>query len=90
MPYLNERERKGIDPYVDPLVAWVRQAKLLPGGLNYIVTRIAQAYLGDDPRYLRYNDVIGALEAAKLEMYRRAAGPYEDKKAKENGDVWRV
>jgi len=32
--------------------------------------------------------VIGALEACKLEFYRRAVVPYEDKKIKENGDVY--
>lgn len=32
-------------------------------------------------------EIIGALEATKLEIYRRLIGPYEDTKLKKNGDV---
>jgi hypothetical protein len=35
-----------------------------------------------------YNDVIGALECCKLELYRRMVAPYENTKIKENGDVY--
>ena len=31
---------------------------------------------------------MGALECAKLELYRRVAAPYEDVKIMENGDVY--
>ena len=31
--------------------------------------------------------MIGALESAKLELYRRSIALYEDTKIKENGDV---
>jgi len=34
------------------------------------------------------NAIIGALECAKLELYRRVAAPYEDDKIAENGDVY--
>lgn len=36
----------------------------------------------------RVNSGIGALEAAKLEFYRRVVAPYEDKKIFDNGDVY--
>tara|TARA_Y100000296_G_C5178378_1_gene261563 strand:+ start:2143 stop:2556 length:414 start_codon:yes stop_codon:yes gene_type:complete len=32
--------------------------------------------------------ILGAVECAKLELYRRAVVPYEKKKIKENGDVY--
>ena len=32
--------------------------------------------------------LIGVLECAKLELYRRVAAPYEDDKIDENGDVY--
>jgi len=38
--------------------------------------------------YTFINDCVGALEGAKLELYRRVASPYEDKKIAENGDVY--
>ena len=38
--------------------------------------------------YATINDIIGALEGAKMEFYRRVVAPYEDEKIKENGDVY--
>lgn len=32
--------------------------------------------------------MVGALESAKLELYRRKVSPYEDQKIEANGDVW--
>lgn len=59
-----------------------------PGDLNYLFTRLAHAYMGaKGKKYAVINDIIGALEAAKLEFYRRVAAPYEDTKITENGDV---
>jgi hypothetical protein len=33
------------------------------------------------------NDIIGVLEAAKTEFYRRIIAPYEDIKIQDNGDM---
>lgn len=38
--------------------------------------------------YQTYNDMLGALECAKLELYRRKISPYEDTKIELNGDVY--
>jgi hypothetical protein len=60
-----------------------------PGDLNYLLTKVCLRYLNyKGERYQVYNDIIGALECCKLEMYRRAIAPYEDVKIKENGDVY--
>jgi hypothetical protein len=61
-----------------------------PGALNYLITQLINRYLGDhDPvRYQTINDIVGALEGAKMELYRRVAVPFEDLKRKENGDVY--
>ncbi|WP_439397023.1 DUF6899 family protein [Bradyrhizobium sp. PMVTL-01] len=34
------------------------------------------------------NDVLGALDGAKAEFYRRVAAPYEDAKIADSGDVY--
>lgn len=60
-----------------------------PGQLNYLITMACDSYfkrMGAD--YQRINDVIGALEGAKMEFYRRIAAPYEDEKMATNGDVY--
>jgi hypothetical protein len=41
-------------------------------------------------RYALLNEAIGALECAKIELYRRLAAPYEDEKRQETGDVYRA
>lgn len=59
-----------------------------PGELNYLITIMVQSYLGPCPKYSDFNAAVGALESAKLELYRRMIAPYEDTKIKENGDVY--
>jgi len=39
---------------------------------------------------VQINEVIGVLECAKLELYRRVAAPYEERKRIENGEVYAV
>lgn len=59
------------------------------GELNYMITDLISHYFeAHGGRYQQINDVLGALEAAKLEFYRRVAAPYEDTKIIENGDVY--
>lgn len=59
-----------------------------PGELNFQITCLIKKYLGDNLSYSLINDVVGALEGAKLEFYRRVVAPYEDDKILENGDIY--
>jgi hypothetical protein len=59
------------------------------GELNYQITMLCIAFMEREGKtYDAINTVVGALECAKLEFYRRAAAPYEDGKIKQNGDVY--
>lgn len=59
------------------------------GELNYIITRILNRYVEQrGESYQTFNDIVGALECAKLEYYRRVIAPYEAQKAHDNGDVY--
>lgn len=83
MPYVNQAERERLE--AKPALPAVTGA----GSLNYLLTRVITRFLKDNPNdYQTYNDIVGALEGAKLEVYRRLIAPYEDKKRKENGDVY--
>lgn len=86
-------------PYVTPDARLRLEAGDPPrnaGELNYALTRLVDAYLvarageAGRMRYAHVNEVIGVLECAKLELYRRVAAPYEDGKQAETGDVYRV
>ena len=80
MPYIKPDRR-------EPLIQ-SREAES-PGELNFLLSRELVTYL--DRKGLSYhtiNDVIGALEGAKQEFYRRVVAPYEDLKIRENGDIY--
>lgn len=86
MPYIPEAERAPLDQAF-PVTA---------GELNYSITLLCDNYLAykcalnERVGYREINEVVGVLECAKLEFYRRIAAPYEDKKMQENGDVYTV
>lgn len=59
------------------------------GVLNYLITCLVKQYLKDNhEKYSTYNDIIGALENCKLELYRRMIASYEDQKINDNSDVY--
>ena len=60
-----------------------------PGELNYQFTMVALNYIDNNGLcYQSLNDIVGALECAKQEFYRRVVVPYEKQKRKDNGDVY--
>lgn len=60
------------------------------GELTYAFSDTIDDYLGgkEEINFVAFAEVLGALEATKLEFYRRIVAPYEEKKLKENGDVF--
>lgn len=85
MPYLLPTDRARLDAAIDAL-ANLMTPEQRAGELNYIINRLMLKMTGQG-KYRDINELIGALECAKLEFYRRKAAPYEDKKAAENGDL---
>ena len=60
-----------------------------PGELNFALTTLVLEYIQRHKlSYTVLNECLGALEAAKLEFYRRMIVPYEYRKRAENGDVY--
>jgi hypothetical protein len=89
MPYIDQHRR--LEIYYD------RDAAETAGELNYLITDMINGFLlkaaSTDPpitqlKYEHINAVIGVLECAKLELYRRIAAPYEDCKKDINGEVY--
>ena len=83
MPYIKEERRREFHRTLG--------AAQDVGELNYQITCLINKYMfvkGES--YQTYNDIMGALEGAKLELYRRKIAPYEDKKCEENGDVYSI
>ncbi len=85
MPYITQVRRDDLAHYNDESDDVMQNA----GELNYKITQVINEYLKEfNTCYDTFNDVIGALEGAKLEFYRRVVAPYEDEKIKANGDVY--
>jgi hypothetical protein len=86
MPYIATEDRKRFENLVKSMhLTDIRCA----GDLNYLITHLVHAFFSmeDKINYQKYNDAVGALEGAKLELYRRFVGPYENTKIESNGDV---
>ena len=82
MPYIKCEERPQIDKVLGCLDSFNE------GQLNYIITKLCQRYIKENGEsYVNYNALIGVLECAKLELYRRKTSRYEDLKILANGDV---
>ncbi len=85
MPYIKPSDRNRFEDLVEMMLCAEISS---PGELNYLITQLVHSFLRQRKEsYQAYNDALGALEGAKLELYRRHVSPYEDKKVTENGDV---
>lgn len=93
MPYIaptdRERFEEDIQSICDNLL-------MTAGEMNYVISTLMSKYMDavkeaeGKVSYYHLNQLIGVLECAKLELYRRVAAPYEDIKIDENGDVYDV
>ncbi len=84
MPYIEPEER---DTYTKRIISLACQARNKPGHINYIITGFLHECLPAEPNYQQLNEMIGVLECAKLELYRKVLAPYEDTKYRENGSI---
>jgi hypothetical protein len=83
-------------PYIKPaLREWLKTQPpghaVDSGQLNYQITQVCLKYLRDKTlNYNTINEIVGALECCKHELYRRVAAGYEDIKCECNGDVYHL
>lgn len=82
MPYIKKNRRSRLDPAP-------KSRAETAGELNYQLTQLCRLYLSVHGEcYQTYNDILGALTGAQLEIYRRKISGYEDVKCMESGDVY--
>ena len=96
MPYIYQKDRDNIDPVIDKLIPLIHNF----GDISYIITRLVLKYIFplsvDKLKVIpksqtSYNTLIhayGVLQGTAQEFYRKMLAPYEDLKAKENGEVF--
>ena len=83
MPYIKYQRREEL---------WDEMGYHVPttsGELNYMFSQLCRNYIDTQGlNYQNINDIVGALEGAKQEFYRRVVVPHENKKILENGDIY--
>ncbi len=80
MPYLEQGVRASLNDGRLPMTG---------GELNYAITKLCDDFISRKAlSYTNINEVMGAIECAKLEFYRRVAAPYENEKSRVNGEVY--
>lgn len=87
MPYISTVRRNEIDEELEQdQCGWVPQNA---GDLNYLTSCFISNYLREKGlKYANLNEMIGALECCKMELYRLIGAPYEDEKMEDNGPVY--
>ena len=81
-------------PYIPPATweAFLPHSKEVPeneGQLNFQISCLFNEYMMKHGlHYNRMGDCVGAAENAVAEFRRRVMDPYEDRKRRENGDVY--
>jgi hypothetical protein len=85
MPYLKKADKENLNKIVKAM----KSTKVSTAGeLNFLITTLIHEYLKTKGlNYQHINDIVGALDGAKVEFQRRVVGPYEDVKIQDNGDV---
>ena len=86
MPYIVQARREAFQDFLEK----TKSLRIdTAGELNYLITMLGQIYLTTHgTNYRVFNEIIGALECAKIETYRRQIAMLEDMKKQENGDVF--
>lgn len=87
MPYVKQEIRDQYDSLIHELSQ--KLCGMPIGNMNYVLTKLIELrWENEENSYFTINEIMGVLECVKQEFYRRIAEPYEDKKIKENGDVY--
>ena len=85
MPYIAQDDRNDFDDFRNEVAnVDLKTAR----EIQYMIAIIVAEFMkNSDYRYQDMNNVMGALNGANLEFYRRYVAPYEDECIIKNGDV---
>ena len=88
MPYLADPVKRQA---IEDAVRHLDVASMDGAELNFTLCTILNQFVSNDyrdnVRYRRINEAMGAAVLAPMEWARRLVAPYEDLKARENGDL---
>jgi hypothetical protein len=93
MPYISQIKRENLNNKMHNLTEYLESNDVNIGEMNFIISNILNIYIQKTKKqdifnYTVCNNLIGVLECAKLELYRKVISKYEDDKILENGDLY--
>jgi hypothetical protein len=88
MPYIKQEDRGHYDQDVNEVVEDLDERNWNVGDVNYVFTRILDAWFNKKRRYQTICEIEGTLNCVAKEFYRRRAVPYEEEKIVYNTDVF--
>lgn len=93
MPYIPQHKRTELNDKMDHLLNYIYSTHPSIGEINFIISSIINNYIEGkkDAHMFNYNvcnKLIGVLECAKLELYRKVVSEYEEVKINENGPLY--
>ena len=91
-PYILPNSRAQIDQAVDELVRIIKLRNndgSWMGDASYVVARLLPGLTLSfgEPRFWHIVALMGIMESAKIEIFKRVASPYEQRMQQERGDV---
>ena len=95
MPYIKQEQRDVLAPAISEMKVALAHLDMegagMDGVLNYLISTLVADGLHPTPTAWSYTDIaraVAVFECAKLEFYRRVAGPKEDVAVRDNGDIF--
>lgn len=90
MPYIVEKDRLHFHKLLEEFDRVSKSKDITAGDMNYLISSMFYRFSNgcNKVSYSKYNEIIGILECAKMEFYRRIITSYEDEKIASNGDVF--
>lgn len=94
MPYIPQEKRMELDNKMNHLLNHIYSTSPSVGEMNFIISSIINNYIQgkEDSNMFNYNvcnNLIGVLECAKLELYRKVVAEYEEVKINQNGPLYK-
>jgi hypothetical protein len=84
MPYILQSDRKRLNTLISKLSDKIQTE----GDLNYVITSLLHKEVDNAGEcYATYNKLMGVMDCASREFYRKKVAPYEEKKILDNGDI---
>lgn len=86
MPYVEQDRRKFLASQTYKQLLDIADTMHI-GDINFLISNLLWVRFNKNRSYKTANELLGVLEAAKLELYQRQIIPYEAQKQSENGDL---